>query len=575
MNKTGAFIKKVFNIKYQESLLVIVIIVITLILVYSKLTPGIYEINPHDGAKYIQSGRFLLTSGFRSLSWGPFVALVYAPVDLFVSKSLNWFMLEAWVGNFILFSLIWLSFYYLARQLKYSFAPYIMMGLMITLTAVFRVLENQSDAVFLALSAFALANLLKFKSTGLIKYLWFSSIFVGLGIFVRVETIILVGTLLILGTVIGIKKFSFPKLLITCILPSALLLSGFAIVNLIMFGTPNFSIAGRSYDSLQWNQITVSGGDLDQAYQQSDQLFGTKEENNGSVIKAIIHNPKAIMERVLANAKNLPEGFLQLSGRFQGFLILLFSAWGIFTLIKEKETLLLVILLTWPLHVLIVLVFFAGHFYHQIMYIFYLIPTIGICSFYGNKTNIYGKFTLLVVSVLTLVFSIIDQRQNLLIGSSLLGLSIVADILLGSRLLFNKSIRIIPVLLLLIIAISFRQPFSFPEKVIGNSPLEKAVQYLEITLPEQSTVLAYVPIPAIAAKMKQIGFDGMKQFENDPEMFIGFIEENDIQAILLDGNYQPDTQVLVGNYINSYPSYFIHSFESEDGLIDIYLVRDD
>jgi len=572
-------IKKLFERKFKsihsETLLVLALFIFNIILIYPKLMPEFNEINPHDGAKYIESGRMLFIWGLRQLSWGPLVAFIYAPIHLFVWKSLDWFMIEAWVGNFIMFSLIWFSFYYLSRQIRNLISPFILISIMIVSTFFFPVLENQSDAVFLALSAFALAKLINYYYHKNIKYLWFSSVFVSLGVLARVETILLIGTLLIFGLIIGRKRYSFVKIVVACIVPTLAILLLFVAINMLTFGTSNLGIRSKSYDSFQWNQSVLSDGDLNKAYQESDQLFGSKEENQESIIRAIIRNPKAILKRIPANLVNLPEMYLSIFGRVQGYLLLLFCAWGFCALIKKKEAMLLIILLTWPLHSLIALIFLARHIIPQTSYLFLILGSIGIYAFYGSETKLNHKLILLLLVLITVLFSTIDNRPKLLIGSALLFISILIDLLIKSKENKNNTLRIIPLIFLLYIGITFRTPYSFPKKLIGVSQDELAVKYLEVTLPKQSNVWSFVPAPAVAAKMNSFDLRTITRSINNSDKFIEYIKENDIKAIFLENYYHPQSRELAEQYINNNLTYFTHSYESNDGRINIYLVNND
>jgi len=109
--------KKWFTSRF-EPLILIALFMLNAFLILSRITPSIYQINPYDGAKYIESGHQLLIWGVRDLSWAPLVALIYAPLDLLFGQSPNWFLLEAWAGNIILFGLLWFGLVHLARNLK-------------------------------------------------------------------------------------------------------------------------------------------------------------------------------------------------------------------------------------------------------------------------------------------------------------------------------------------------------------------------------------------------------------------------------------------------------------------------
>jgi len=573
LKRTGKIAKSFEEFKSNEIILVILLFLFNLVLVYSKLMPEFSEINPHDGAKYIESGRMLLIWGPRQLSWGPIVALIYAPVHFLVGQSPDWFMIEAWAGNFIMFSLIWFSFYYLSRQVRHLVSPYIMIALMIVLSTFFPILKNPSDAVFLFLTAFALSFLIKFIYSKDNKYLWVASVFVGLGVLARVETILLVATLLIFGLMIARKKYPVIQTLIACTVPTTGLLVIFIAINMLVFGHPNLGIAEKSYDSLQWNQAALTGGDLTQAYAESDQLFGTKEENQGSVISAILKNPGAIVARVWANLKNLPEAYLKIFGRVQGFLLLFFCAWGLNELLKQKETLLWILLLAWPLHALIVLIFLFDHFIPQVSYLFYLLAAIGIYSFYGKGNSLVHKAVLLFLSLGAVTVCILDDRPKLLMALTLFSLSLIIDLVIGTKVVLNNFLRIIPLILLLIIALAFGEPFNYVNKQIGVSQTEFAVKFLATALPKQSNVLTFVPITAVAAQMNYYDLRIAATFDGSLEEFTDFIQNNQIDAIYLDDFYAPNINEIALEHIEQTPDHYSLGYESEDGKIDIYFVH--
>ena len=98
------------------------------------------------------------------------------------------------------------------------------------------------------------------------------------------------------------------------------------------------------------NQSILTEGNTEQARQEARRLFGTEEENNSSVLRAILRNPGAFGLRIWANAKGIPWSYFYFFGKTQGFVLLFFSAWGVYTLIRKRAYLLLLILFLWPLH---------------------------------------------------------------------------------------------------------------------------------------------------------------------------------------------------------------------------------
>ncbi|HLA82201.1 MAG TPA: hypothetical protein VJP78_11395, partial [Thermoleophilia bacterium] len=262
-----------------------------LLLVSPSLMPAFSEINPDDEAKYIESGWLLLADGPRDLAWGPLVAVIYAPVHMLVGNSLDWFMLEAWAGRIELFVLLWLSMLFLALQFKDYAPPLVMAGILFVTTAFFPILENQSDALFVSLSALGLAKFITYYRHRRLKDVGVASVCVGLGILSRVESVVLIGTLVILATVY--RRHSVTRVVASALLPALGILVLFLGASLLTHGNLNLGLGNKSYDSFEMNQPLPYGGDSEAARQETRRLFGTQEENNGSVLRAILRNPLA------------------------------------------------------------------------------------------------------------------------------------------------------------------------------------------------------------------------------------------------------------------------------------------
>jgi len=89
----GVMVRKYLAKQKPETILILLLFVLNLLLVASSLLPSYDEINPFDGAKYIESGRQLVDGGeLREISRSPTLALMYAVIYLFVRSSLNWFV---------------------------------------------------------------------------------------------------------------------------------------------------------------------------------------------------------------------------------------------------------------------------------------------------------------------------------------------------------------------------------------------------------------------------------------------------------------------------------------------------
>jgi len=559
--------------------IILIVLFLNVLLVSPKLMPGFAEINPFDEAKYVESGWLLLKGEVRSLAWGPLVALFYAPAHLIIGNSPNWFMIEAWVGRFLLFICLWLSLTYLAFQLKgYVFrddaSPFITVGLLFVTIPLFPIIENQSDAVFVSLSVLSIANLVTFALHQRLKNIAIASVFVGLGVLARVETVVLIGTLVVLSQVIGWRRQPFLKILAASILPALAILACLSLVNLANEGNLNLGVSNKSYESFEMNQAILTEGSTEQARQEARRLFGTEEENKSSVLRAILRNPVAFGARVWANAKGVPWSYFYFFGKTQGFVLLCFSAWGVYALIRKRAYLLLFILLLWPLHAGIPLGFLAKHVIPQTYYLPMILGSIGIASAFDLDLHTVERAVLLVFSALCCVYSLVDHKPAFLYGSILVTVILVLTWLFHSRWQASGTVRLAPMLLLLLAGLILRAPYPFPDySIYGKSSEELAVHYMEKSLPVRTKVLVPFPIPAVAAKMVDVTTDSVPRNVDAAQELWKWLTEKDIAAAYVDARYPVDKNIT-DLFETGLGQYFELGFKSQDRQVRVYLVKD-
>ncbi|MCB2213782.1 glycosyltransferase family 39 protein [bacterium] len=533
----------------------------------SRFQPQMLEINPNDGAKYIESGRLLLTWGLRNLSWGPLVAFVYAPIHLIVGNSPNWFILETWIGNFVFFAMLWVSFYLLARQLDKYISKYVIIGMLFSATIFFPIIENQSDVVFIALAALGLMFMLRFNEDQQLKYVWFSGLCVALGVFARVETIILIGPLTIFALVINRKKYKFYKVLIAALVPMVALMGLFLAVNYITFGGPNLGMSGKSYDSFQMNQAFLPGSKNEIAYNSGEAIFGTAEENNFSVPRAILRNPLATAERALANLLKLPKDLMAFFGGKQALLMVVFGAWGIYTLIREKKWMVLLLLLVWPLYAFVSLIFFSRHIIPQISYSVFMLAAIGITYTLSGKSRFIERAFLVLIAVGLLIYAVAD-------GSAIAFTDGLILLLVGVLAIFDttkkaNAIRPMPAMILLISLMLFTHSFRFPNLAIGTTPEERSAHALMEAVPVGAHSLTPYHTVAIAGKTTSFLLPSGISSTQD---LLDFLESNKIQVIYVDSQ-MPYRSDVVAATLAKYPDAFTLYYDSPEGRIQIYQVN--
>lgn len=553
-----------------EGLIVVLTFILNCFFVLSYLTPEFSIINPNDGAKYIESGRQLLIWGLRDLSWGPLVAFVYAPIYLFVGNSFNWFMLSAWIGNIILFGLMWFSCLLLVNEFKNYVSRHVLLAVLFLSGVFITTLGNQADALFVAMSCFALTKLLQYYRTGEIAKIIWASIFLGLGVLSRVESILLLIPLIVFSIIFRDNKNNILKLLISCVLPVLLILSVFVIASYMKVGNANLGLGSKSFDSLThtMNMVFVKGSKNQSAYLRGEPIFGDIEQHQNSVLRAIFINPVAIIERIIVNISNFPKMFKDYFGSDQSLYVFFFSVYGIYSMIKNKDKRAW-LLFIWPLHSLVSLVFLPIHIFPQTCYLFVLLSGFGITRFLSKDTPLKEKFILLCFNGIILVFSTIFQLKLAFATNLLLVAVLLIEIFVSLNEKRLLAYQYLPAILLLIGGVLFGNSYVFPNSRLGKTDDEKAVHFMMKNFPKQANVISYFPKPVIAAKLNSRGFPD--NVENTEE-FVSQLCQNDVYAIYVDESLPFDSD-LIDKTVQEKPDALDLVFISDSEKIKIFEIN--
>lgn len=558
------------NKKVLNAALIIALFFLNAFFVLSRLTPSIDRINPDDSAKYIESGHQLLIWGVRDLSWGPLVAFIYAPLDLIVGQSPNWFLLEAWGGNLILFGLLWFGLVHLARNLKPLISMPVMVGLLFGLTVFFPILENQSDALFLFFSMLAVSNLNKFRTSGKLRQVVNASFMVGFGVLCRVETVLLIAPLLVFALVFNRHHHKIWKLLLAVTTPLIVIIAFYALISLLTVGYVDWGVGGKSLNSFDMNHAFLPGSKLEQAYQAGESLIGTVEEHQNSVFRILLNRPMVFVERALANLLKLPKDFAYFFGSVQSLIVFLFSLLGIWRLIREKEARLLALLLIWPLHALVALVFLPRHIIAQMSFIFILLAAIGASDLIFHVIKRKWLLLCMAIAGLVMVTSAIIQAKSLFVVSLIMLVILLLKFIVESGQLKGLETPYLVLALLIGVLLALGPGFEFPARVFGQTDVEQVVYRLQDDFPPQSSVLAPNAIVPVAARMVNVQLPNSVSSSEDLK---AFIINNGIKAIFIDDEYA-NYGVLVDQLNQDYPDELNLLYVSEDQTMRLFLVED-
>lgn len=520
--------------------IVVFVFLVNLLLVSPSLKVGFDSINPHDEAKYIDSGRSLLDLQIRDPAWGPLVAVVYAPFHLLFQRSVDWLVWEAFAGRLLLFTLLWASLFYLATKFRQHAHPFVMAGILFLSVSFFPILENQSDALYLACAIAGLAKLLEFRRTLSLRDLALTSALVALAALARIESILLLGVLVVVALLIARRRKSLLRALAAAILPALGILAAYVLLIVALSGPPDLS--GKSWNSFEMNQPVVTGEDPAEVVAR---LYGSAEENGNSVVRAVLRNPGAFVQRIAYNARSLPDWYLDFFGRRLGMVILLAAAWGAYALLRRRDPWDLLIMVAWAAPAAVSLAFLARHFVPQSSYLPLVLAAVGIVYPLAQDSKHAERLVFGLSAAGLAVYGLLDNKLAILVGGVILFSAAALVWLLRSRRLTREPAMATPLLLVFAGGLILRGPFNFPNYThFGASAAERAVHYMAQNLPAGSRVVTAVPLPAIAARMQDVPPAKLADSASAEALCHG-LRRLDISAIYVDSALRRDHPALM------------------------------
>ena len=528
--------------KFKDLPLPLIFFLISLFLVYPYFVVNLADINPFDESAYINGGRMLLDKGAWSEYGGnPLVDVFYAITYLPFRNSPYWLIYSCELGRFLLFTLLWVSTYRVAKELERYAPPLVTMGIVLVTPVALEMLRFPSDPLFAGLAALSFWQLLSFYHTGVEKHLAFSSLFMGLAALARNDGlfsfIVLAGLTFFLS--IRSRRLWVRSALVS--LPFLGLVGGYILFHGVSTGDFSLGTMHRTYENFEVGQLIVYNApgnisSITEARLEARRVFGTQAENHSSVFAAILRNPHVYLQRVVAVVTHLPEILLQAYGiRFMVVVFLLAVRGGIELLIRKKYGLILLFAL-WPAHLLtgmVITLYREGHLLFH-FYIVFILASIGITALLANLRN----------------------RKEVLIWSILLGLVILAG-LVGNKLAiyYGAVVFLVAYWLILVFRDRLGEINAIPATALfillfaglvirGNLPSptlqrfgarEEGVIYLARHLAPDSIVASASPGPVWMAKMDYLGLGRMDiPRDEDSESFIAWMRKENVRAVYVD-----------------------------------------
>src|SRR5574341_191460 len=562
---------------------VLLLFVINFFLVFNQLLPTLRDLNLWDEAVYIYSGKQLIEGVLPPFSRNPLVALLYALMYLLFLHSPFWMVQSAALGRMVNFSLMWFGGYLIAGQLKKYTQPLIYVGIAITIFVLTDILGNPSDALFAAMSGFALWQMLAFYNTREERCLWGTSLFIGLAALSRNDGLIQFVVFLVVASVlVRSLKLNWRWVALSAI-PFAALVGGYVLLYGAVTGDFNMYTKERSYTAFQQGQSIDYKKDqpcdlkyMKCAVNQAEQLYGTAQENNYSIFRAIARNPQAYLSRLFKEFRALPDLFVTAYGKRTAFLVLLLTVAGMIELGRRKEYGLLALLLSWLSYLgVYFLTFFRKGYLQSPYFVIFALSAIGLNALAYDLKNRNRRALWVWSAVLSIlsIGGIVADVQALYFAALILLAVVWLALLLMSQ--FEEMQHVyVPATLLLGACLLIHGTFDPPiQHTLGQIPEEQAILILQQRLPPDSPVAAGAPGAVWAARMDYVDL-------GDPQFLAGSSQElHDrlvalgIKAIYVDpylSNTNENIWLLIEPYIKR---GYETAYSSSDGSIRVLLVQ--
>lgn len=570
----------------SKEFLIPLLFLILLFFNLNELLVRMDEINYWDEAQYVIRGKNLLQGLLPTFAWSPFTTGFFALLYLPFKSMGNWLPMVASAGRILIYLVLFLSVYLLNREMQVLSIPGAVWGMVMIYPVSVAILKFQSDALFAVNSAFALWLLFRYRKTGAERYLWLTSMVLGFAALTRNDGLILFLVFLFLVFfVIQQDAVTIARKLAGSILPFAGMVLGYLLIYAWATGSFYMGTAQRTWVAFTQGQYFIFPDDpacqtnqLQCAVAKAEELYGSGEENNFSVLQAIANNPQAFMVRTSTLLRKMPGMLYQAYGGRTAFSLFLFCLFGLFELYKSGKREVLLILLLWTSYLPVYLFTFyrAGYFYLP-YYIFFTLGLIGLFSllrqFQDINFRLYfsGFISLAAIAGYFLDLTALYLTGFLLLSALWFGFWVSAE----EQTQHLHQPLLGPVLILLIAGIILHG--SYDPLIPGDaSPTaeEQAIMVLFNNFPRDTQVLAGAPGAVESAHMKfiPVNDDIFISADSSSEFHRTLIQSN-IKAIYVD-HYLTNTNEFMWKLIEpGIGTLYDQMYTGEDGSIQVLIIQ--
>jgi hypothetical protein len=511
--------------------------------------PNLSDIAPWDETYYLLGGRNLFSGELPSFSNSPMSALFYMICYLPFRASSFWLVQTNSLGRFLLFSGVFLGFWQVGKALKDHFNPMILWGFLLLSPALTSFYEYPADPLFITFSAFAFSQAVRFVSTWRLKHLGWASFWLGVGMLTRGDALILFLALLVFVLIFGFKKQAWWRIALAAIVPFIALAGGYILVRGAITGDFATGMGPYSYVVFEQGQeVDLRGGTQrfagpTESYYVARELFGTPEENDYSMFKAIQRNPEAYIRRVRAVLTWIPGVFFSAHYRRYAPLLVLLVLRGLFEYFRKKKVALALVHLVWflPFAAVIARTLIRPGYFYMFMFVTFALAAKGLTAMLDGIRKGWERWVWIALFVGVLIGAYLKGETGMAFAMLLFLGWWILTLLLARQKEKYPNWKSMAMLLLLAVGFMLKVDYQlFAPRVFGQDYREQASLELRSVTDPGEYVLTGTPSVVLMAEREVANFSSgdIPEFDNS-EAFIEWMTVQDFRAVYLDREAPP------------------------------------
>jgi len=531
--------------RWQEdplsTLIPLLMFLVNAFLLHATFFTSFSDINPWDEASYMHSGMVLFEEGgLPQYASSPLTILFFGLTYFPFRSSPLWMVLSSSLSRFILFALMWLAAYRVARQVKHLVPIPVTMGFMFITTITTRTMRFPSDPLFASLAGISFSFLLQYHREHKLRSLLWASLMLGLAALARNDGLVLFPILVVLSLVAALRAGQFLPALIRILTPFLLVIGGYTGIYALSTGEFELGTAARTYDAFEAGHLIImegigEGEPVLQAAEAARAVYGTPEENQYNIFNAIRRAPEVYLQRIIAVLRATPMEFLVAYSRL-AYLLPLLIIRGLLTLLRRKETLLALIFFAWPTHLitsLLTTIIRQGHLTFP-YYAAFTLSAIGLWALLEDLYRRPEQWVWRVGLMAILLYAILDNHPSTGLVYALFWLLLEMVMLVQH----SRTQPQIPITLLLLLVFGILLRGSYPQPGLpsfGQEPQEQALVLAAERLEPGETVASWSPGFAWAARTTFISLsDPDTPTGRSPEGFLQWLQSQGVGLIYID-----------------------------------------